>query len=44
VTKTFGSQLCSIDTVNLIDRASRFPHGFVSLGQFVPYTKVKHPA
>ncbi len=41
-TRTFGSQLCSIDTVRLIDRGSRFPRGFVSLGQFVPYTKVKN--
>jgi hypothetical protein len=44
VTRMFGSQLCSIDTVRLIDRASRFPRGFVSLGRFVPYTKVKQPA
>ena len=41
VTRQWGSQLCSIDMVNLVDRTSRFPHGFVSLGQFVPYTKVK---
>jgi hypothetical protein len=39
VTRTFGSQLCSIDSVRLIDRLSRFPRGFVSLGKFVPYTK-----
>jgi hypothetical protein len=39
VTKTFGGQLCSIDTVNLLDRTSRFPSGFVQLGKFVPYTK-----
>jgi hypothetical protein len=44
VTRMFGSQLCSIDTVRLIDRASRFPRGFVSLGRFVPYTKIKQPA
>ena len=41
VTNTFGSQLCSIDTVRLIDRNSYFPRGFVSLGEFVPYTKPK---
>jgi len=41
VTRTFSSQLCSVDMVRLIDRGSRFPRGFVSLGQFVPYTKVK---
>jgi len=43
VTPTFGSQLCSVDTVKLVDQASRFPRGFVSLGQFVPYTKVARP-
>ena len=41
VTRTIGSQLCSIDTVQLIDRSARIPRGFVSLGQFVPYSKVK---
>ncbi|GAA3718352.1 hypothetical protein GCM10022268_28350 [Sphingomonas cynarae] len=41
VTRTFGSRLCSIDMVRLVDRGSRFPRGFVSLGQFVPYNKVK---
>lgn len=41
VTRTIGSQHCSIDTVRLIDRGSRFPRGFVSLGQFVPYSKIK---
>lgn len=39
VTKTIGSQLCSIDMVRLIDRTARFPTGFVSLGEFVPYSK-----
>lgn len=41
VTRTSGSQLCRMDTVNLIDRGSRFPRGFVLLGKFVPYTKPK---
>lgn len=40
VTKTIGSQLCSIDAVQLIDRTSHFYSGFVSLGEFVPYRKV----
>lgn len=44
VTQTIGSQLCSIDVVRLVDRSSRFLRGFVSLGQFVPYTRIKHPA
>lgn len=41
LTRTFGSQLCSIDTVRLIDRLSQFQSGFVILGKFVPYTKPK---
>ena len=41
VTKTWGSQLCSLDTVKLIDRGSHFQTGFVGLGEFVPYVKVK---
>ena len=40
VTKTVGSQLCSIDAVELHDRTSHFYSGFVSLGKFVPYRKV----
>jgi hypothetical protein len=42
VTRTSSSQLCRIDAVTLIDRNSRFPSGFVSLGEFVPYTRVKN--
>jgi hypothetical protein len=41
VTKTIGSQLCSIDTVQLRDRTSQMYAGFVSLGEFVPYRRVK---
>jgi hypothetical protein len=41
LTKTYGGDLCSPEIVNLLDRTSSFPHGFVSLGQFVPYAKVK---
>ena len=40
VLKTSGSQLCSIDTLELHDRASHMYNGFVSLGEFVPYRKV----
>jgi len=39
VTRVFGSQLCSIDTVNLVDRTSRIQRGFVILGKFVPYSR-----
>lgn len=41
VTKTTGSQLCSIDAVELRDRSSRMYIGFVSLGEFVPYRRPK---
>ncbi|MDO6416808.1 hypothetical protein Q4F19_20665 [Sphingomonas sp. BIUV-7] len=41
VTKIWGSQLCSLDQVRLVDRTSRFPRSFVGLGEFVPYTKPK---
>jgi hypothetical protein len=41
VTHPVGSQLCSIDTVRLVDRVSHFPNGFVTLGEFVPYRKAK---
>lgn len=41
VTKLSGSQLCSIDTIELRDRGSRMYSGFVSLGKFVPYRRVK---
>ncbi|KTE37537.1 MULTISPECIES: hypothetical protein [unclassified Sphingopyxis] len=41
VTKTIGSQLCSIDTVQLRDRSSHMYAGFVSLGEFVPYRRAK---
>lgn len=41
VLKTSGSQLCSIDTLELHDRASHMYSGFVSLGEFVPYRRAK---
>ena len=39
VTDTHSSQLCSIDTVKLIDRNGHFYRGFVGLGEFVPYRR-----
>jgi hypothetical protein len=41
VTKVWGGQLCERAIVHLVDRGSQFPSGFVSLGEFVPYKKVK---
>jgi hypothetical protein len=40
VTKLHGSQLCSIDVVELRDRSTHSYRGFVALGEFVPYRKV----
>lgn len=41
VTKLWGSNLCSVDTVQLHDRISGMWSGFVGLGKFVPYTREK---
>lgn len=41
LTKLYGSQLCSSDKIDLIDRSSRMWSGFVLLGDFVPYARVK---
>lgn len=41
VTRLTGSQLCSVDTVQLRDRVGGFWRGFVGLDKFVPYKKVK---
>ena len=41
LTKLYGSQLCNVDKVDLIDRSSRMWSGFVMLGDFVPYQRVK---
>ncbi len=43
VTKSWTPELCSIDTVNLVDRTSRFPKGFVFLGKFIPYSRAPSP-
>ena len=39
LTRTVGSQLCRGDVVDLLDRYSRTPKGFVILGDFVPYDR-----
>jgi hypothetical protein len=44
VTKTFGSQLCSLDIVYTMDRASYMTTGFISLSEFVPYRRIAKPA
>ncbi|SFP89918.1 hypothetical protein [Sphingomonas rubra] len=41
VTQTPTTALCRGDIAQLIDRASRFPIGACSYGDFVPYTRAK---
>ncbi len=41
VVQLTGSQLCSVDTISMHDRSGHFWSGFVSLGDFVPYTRAK---
>jgi hypothetical protein len=44
VTKLYGSQLCNIDKIDLVDRGSQMWSGFVLLGDFVPYERVRTSA
>ena len=41
VNRLHSSQLCSIDTVQLIDQGSHMYSGTVFLGEFVPYRRVR---
>ena len=41
VTRTSTSQLCNVDIVRLMDSTTSFETGFVGLGDFVPYARVK---
>lgn len=41
---TGNNDLCRVDTIRLRDRSSGMERGFVALGDFVPYTRVKKPA
>jgi hypothetical protein len=40
VTHTFGSQLCEMDTISMVDRFGGGRRGFAILGPFVPYKAV----
>ena len=40
VTRTPSTQLCNVDTITMIDRASHNFTGVVFLGEFVPYRRV----
>jgi hypothetical protein len=39
VTDTHIPQLCSVDTVSLVDGTTGIQSGFVGLGEFIPYKK-----
>jgi hypothetical protein len=41
LSKPFGSQLCTPEVVQLLDPSTHMQSGFVSLGEFVPYKKIK---
>lgn len=41
VTRSFSSQLCSVDVVRLFESGSRMETGTVFLGEFVPYRRVR---
>jgi hypothetical protein len=41
VNRLYSSELCSIDTVELIDQGSQMYSGTVFLGEFVPYRRVE---
>lgn len=41
VTRTSTTQLCNVDTVTMVDRASHSFTGVVFLGDFVPYRRVR---
>lgn len=40
VTHTFGSQLCEMDTIHMVDRFGGGRSGFAILGPFIPYKPV----
>jgi hypothetical protein len=40
----YGSQLCRLDRIKLLDRSSRMERGFVGLGEFVPYARPRKKA
>ncbi len=44
VSKIHGSQVCRLDVIHLHDRSSHMFNGFVSLEDFVPYTRVSTAA
>lgn len=41
VVRSFNGQLCSIDTLTMIDRGSGSFRGIVFLGEFVPYRRAR---
>lgn len=44
VIKLTGSELCSLDTIQLHDRSGGYWRGFVGLENFVPYRRIAKPS
>lgn len=42
VVRSFSSQLCSIDTIRMVDPVTGFFQGSVFLGEFVPYRRASN--
>ena len=43
ITHPSGSQFCDLDIVTTAERSGGFTNGFLSLGRFVPYRRIKQP-
>ncbi|MEQ1498563.1 MAG: hypothetical protein ABL914_07860 [Novosphingobium sp.] len=41
VTRNYGGQFCNLDIVQTLDRSSHMFNGLISLGEFVPYRRIK---
>lgn len=42
VVRPFGTRLCSVDTIRMVDPVTGFFQGTVFLGEFVPYRRVRN--
>lgn len=42
IVRSFGGQLCSIDTIRMVDPVSGMFRGSVFLGEFVPYRRARN--
>lgn len=42
VVRPFGSRLCAVDTIHMVDPVTGFFSGSVFLGEFVPYKRIRN--